>query len=169
MILESYKKKRDFKKTPEPPYAKASGGGPRADKLIFVIHEHHASHLHWDFRLEMEGVLRSWAVPKGPSFDPKTKRLARLVEDHPLDYASFSGIIPKGQYGAGKVEIWDKGTYEPQSKESKNKKELGKIVQSQFEDGRIHIQMYGKRMKGGWALIRTKDPKNRLLFKIKNG
>ncbi|MGB4849910.1 MAG: DNA polymerase ligase N-terminal domain-containing protein, partial [Saprospiraceae bacterium] len=106
MSLIRYKEKRDFKSTPEP-----GGGKSKGASLIFVIQKHAATRLHYDFRLEMEGVLKSWAVPKGPSTDPKTKRLAMMVEDHPYDYKDFEGSIPKGEYGGGTVIVWDQGIY----------------------------------------------------------
>src|SRR5688572_14868655 len=113
MSLTLYKKKRSFKNTPEP-----SGNGKtgKGEGLLFVVQKHDATRLHYDFRLELRGVLKSWAVPKGPSMDPADKRLAMHVEDHPFDYKDFEGIIPKGNYGAGTVIVWDNGTYEPADK-----------------------------------------------------
>jgi DNA ligase D-like protein (predicted polymerase)/DNA ligase D-like protein (predicted 3'-phosphoesterase) len=151
MALTGYRQKRSFNKTPEP-----TGGKPSEDSLIFVIQKHDASHLHYDFRLEMEGVLKSWAVPKGPSTDPAVKRLAMMVEDHPFDYRNFEGIIPKGQYGGGTVIVWDEGTYEPAEGKFKTKKERDKNLLSQLYKGKIVITLKGKKVKGQYALVRSR-------------
>jgi bifunctional non-homologous end joining protein LigD len=149
MALTTYKQKRSFSDTPEP-----TGGKPSAKELRFVIQKHDASRLHYDFRLEMEGVLKSWAVPKGPSTDPTTKRLAMMVEDHPYDYRDFEGIIPKGNYGAGTVIVWDEGTYTP-IEEFKTKKEQEKHLLKQLKEGNLKIVLNGKKLKGEFALVRT--------------
>ncbi|HMS33686.1 MAG TPA: DNA ligase D [Ignavibacteria bacterium] len=164
MSLSLYKKKRDFKKTPEP--LKSSSG--KKGKLRFVVQKHDASHLHYDFRLEMEGVLKSWAVPKGPSMDPSDKRLAVMVEDHPLDYGNFYGIIPEGNYGAGVVEIWDKGTFRPMENPGKEKDE--KLLLAMLNKGDLKIILNGHYLKGAFALVRMKDEKekNWLLIKKKD-
>lgn len=149
MALKEYRKKRTARKTPEP-----FGGTPTGDKLRFVVQKHAASHLHYDFRLEIRGVLKSWAIPKGPSMDPAVKHLAMLVEDHPYDYKDFEGIIPKGQYGGGTVIIWDQGTYEP-LEPAKSKVDQEKIMTKAFFSGSIKIRMHGKKLKGEFALVRT--------------
>ncbi len=150
MPLEKYKEKRTFDKTPEP-----VGGKGKGSDLIFVVQKHAASRLHYDFRLEMGGVLKSWAVPKGPSMDPAIRHLAMMVEDHPYDYKDFEGIIPKGNYGAGTVIIWDQGTYEPLEK-TKSKKEAEKILLKQLDSGSLKFSMHGKKLKGEFALVKTK-------------
>ncbi|MFS4457535.1 DNA ligase D [Bdellovibrio sp. HCB2-146] len=145
MSLRTYSEKRNFKKTSEP-----KGKVPKAKKakhLMFVVQEHHASHLHYDFRLEWEGVLKSWAVPKGPSLDPGSKRLAVEVEDHPLEYGKFEGVIPEKQYGAGEVYIWDTGVWNPLSDPAYG-----------LRKGHLEFELKGKRLKGRWDLIRTKTP-----------
>jgi len=160
MSLTKYKSKRTFSDTPEPEgkVEKATG------KLIFVVQRHHASHLHYDFRLELNGTLKSWAVPKGPSLNPKDKRLAMMVEDHPIDYATFEGDIPEGNYGAGHVDVWDHGTYEPIDEDGKA------ITASAFNRalhaGNIKFRMKGKKLKGDFALVNMKkDDKTWLLIK----
>lgn len=149
MALTLYKKKRSFSKTPEP-----VGGKPNKSELRFVIQKHAASHLHYDFRLEMDGVLKSWAVPKGPSTDPAVKRLAMMVEDHPYDYRDFEGIIPQGQYGGGTVIVWDEGTYEP-LEEFATKKEQEKSLLKQLKAGSLKFKLNGTKLKGEFALVHT--------------
>jgi bifunctional non-homologous end joining protein LigD len=141
MALEEYRKKRDFNKTPEPPGVVKKRAGR---KLFFCVQKHLASHLHYDFRLEHDGVLLSWAVPKGPSLDPKTKRLAMHVEDHPLDYGEFEGVIPEG-YGAGIVMLWDRGTWTPQVDD----------VNAALKKGDVKFTLEGYKLKGSWVLVRT--------------
>lgn len=162
MALEKYKEKRRFKITPEPPpRVERSKGGP-----IFVIQEHHATRLHYDFRLEADGVLKSWAVTKEPTLDPRVKRLAVQVEDHPLAYASFHGDIPEGEYGAGHVEIWDSGRYENLLEEKPEKKSVAEAI----EEGHVEIELHGSKLEGKFALIRMKgeEGKNWLLIKMKD-
>jgi len=150
MGLKEYVKKRDFKKTAEP----VAGRSKDKEHLMFVIQKHDASRLHYDFRLEMDGVLKSWAVPKGPTLDPKIKHLAMMVEDHPFDYRNFEGIIPKGEYGGGTVIVWDQGTYEP-LEEIKGKKAQEKHLLKQLASGSVKIKMYGEKLKGEFALVKT--------------
>lgn len=149
MPLSTYKAKRNLSKTPEP-----SGGQSKEKGLSFVVQKHDASHLHYDFRLEMDGVLKSWAVPKGPSTDPSVKRLAMMVEDHPYDYKDFEGVIPKGNYGAGTVEIWDSGTYEPITGVS-GKAAMEKELLRELKGGNLKFVLHGKKLKGAFALVHT--------------
>ncbi|HTR29088.1 MAG TPA: DNA ligase D [Puia sp.] len=151
MALKEYRKKRSFADTPEP-----QGGRPDKKALQFVVQKHDASHLHYDFRLEMDGVLKSWAVPKGPSLNPADKRLAMEVEDHPFDYKNFEGIIPPGNYGAGTVMIWDEGTYEPLAETNGTKAAEEKVLLKELRDGSLKFRLDGKKLKGEFALVRTK-------------
>ncbi len=156
--LEKYKKKRDFDKTPEPSGEEKID----AEHPIFTIQKHDASNLHYDFRLEIDGVLASWVIPKGPSTDPGVKRLAIPTEDHPLDYAQFEGVIPEDQYGAGTVIVWDFGSYENLKDNS---------MKQAKEQGKIEIYLKGEKLKGGYALIRTgsqSDDVRWLLIKMKD-
>jgi len=146
LSLDEYERKRDFEKTTEPRSESAHGAG-----AIYLIHKHAATHLHYDLRLEMDSVLKSWAIPKEPPVGIGTKRLAVQVEDHPLSYASFQGTIPKGEYGAGTVEIWDKGTYE---------------LIDRKED-KLVVEINGQKLRGSYVLVRLKDKKNWLFFKKK--
>ena len=162
MSLKEYKKKRRFDVTPEPsggaatpaaapakPVSDERTDKPQAKKqkpLIYVIQKHRASHLHYDFRLEWDGALLSWAVPKGPSLDPATKRLAMQVEDHPVEYATFEGTIPEGEYGGGTVMVWDQGTWEPDEQD----------VSAFLQKGDLKFTLHGKKLKGSWVLVRTR-------------
>jgi bifunctional non-homologous end joining protein LigD len=146
--LIEYRKKRDFGKTAEP-----AGGAPRKRarrRLRFVIQKHAARNLHFDLRLELDGVMKSWAVPKGPNYDPTVKRLAMEVEDHPIEYNTFEGTIPKGEYGGGTVMIWDRGTYEPEAGGGEA------TVRAGYERGDLKIVFHGERMLGSWVLVRTR-------------
>jgi bifunctional non-homologous end joining protein LigD len=142
VALEDYKRKRDFGRTPEPPPRK--GARRNGAGLLFCVQKHLASHLHYDLRLEHNGVLLSWAVPKGPSLDPKTKRLAMHVEDHPIEYGDFEGVIPEG-YGAGIVMLWDRGTWTPEVPD----------VDAALEKGDLKFSLNGYKLKGSWVLVRT--------------
>jgi bifunctional non-homologous end joining protein LigD len=163
MGLKEYAAKRKFEKTPEP----KPGLQPSVDRLMFVVHKHAARALHYDLRLELEGVLKSWAVPKGPSLDPSLKRLAVLVEDHPLDYKDFEGVIPEGSYGAGSVIIWDKGFYHHPSTRDENESE--KLLLDGFRKGNMKFVLEGEKLRGEFALVKTgKDGKSWLLLKKKD-
>ena len=141
--LSEYQRKRDFEVTPEP-----SGRPTRAPrkKLLYIIQKHQASHLHYDFRLEWSGVLLSWAVPKGPALDPSLKRMAVQVEDHPLEYGSFEGVIPEGEYGGGTVMVWDRGTWTPAVPD----------VDAALAKGELKFTLHGQKLRGSWVLVRTK-------------
>jgi bifunctional non-homologous end joining protein LigD len=165
--LAEYSAKRAFDATPEPAPALAARAGP----LLFVIQQHSATRLHYDFRLELDGVLKSWAVPKGPSLDPSEKRLAVQTEDHPYDYASFEGVIPPGQYGAGEVIVWDCGVYSPgEGGETwyQDRQEAERQTRQALEKGKLSFQLRGEKVKGSFALVRTADKKNWLLIKHKD-
>src|SRR5215831_9703415 len=153
MSLSLYKKKRSFDETPEPKGKKKSSGRT----LKFVVQKHDATNLHYDFRLEMEGVLKSWAVPKGPSLNPDDKRLAMMVEDHPYDYRTFEGTIPEGNYGAGTVMVWDEGTYEAMGYDDKPVKEQEKILLAELYKGDLKIVLHGEKVKGAFALVKIKS------------
>jgi DNA ligase D-like protein (predicted 3'-phosphoesterase) len=163
-LLERYRQKRDFSLTPEPGVAVKPRNRRQKDPM-FVVQKHDATRLHYDFRIEAEGVLKSWAVPKGPSTNPNDKRLAMPTEDHPMAYGGFEGVIPERQYGAGPVIVWDTGTY--RNLTSKNGKEIP--VEQGLEQGHIKIWLDGHKLKGGYALTRTSQrPAKWLLVKIKD-
>lgn len=164
--LDEYRSKRDFRKTPEPP---GDNDANAQRKRIFVIQKHDASNLHYDFRIEADGVLMSWVVPKGPSTDPRQKRLALRTEDHPLDYADFEGVIAEDEYGGGSVMVWDAGRYRNLKTDAHgNEIDMRQCV----DDGRVEISLAGKKLRGGYALIRTggkRRPEPRwLLIKMKD-
>ena len=151
MALETYRAKRKFDRTPEP-----KGGKAESDERIFVVQQHHARRMHYDFRLQIGDALKSWAVPQGPCLDPKVRRLAKLVEDHPLDYAGFEGRIPAGNYGAGTVIVWDRGTWVT----------LADDPNEALKDGELKFRLVGEKLSGGWTLVRLPDdPTNWLLIK----
>jgi DNA ligase D, 3''-phosphoesterase domain len=142
--LDDYKKKRRFGSTPEPPpESKHSASG-----CSFVVQKHRASHLHYDFRIEHDGVLKSWAIPKGPSLDPAVKRLAMAVEDHPVDYSDFEGTIPEGEYGGGTVMVWDRGTYAVEGPND---------IATALDKGDLKLTLHGTKLKGSWVLVRTRN------------
>jgi bifunctional non-homologous end joining protein LigD len=161
--LAEYRKKRDFSRTAEP----RGGRRKAATKLAYVIQKHAASHLHFDLRLELDGVMKSWAVPKGPSLDPAVKRLAMQVEDHPIEYNAFEGTIPKGEYGGGTVMIWDRGTYTYGGDEDLDPEEA---LRQGYARGDFKLVLHGKRLKGSWVLVRTRrgDPKRAQWLLIKH-
>lgn len=147
--LTEYRRKRDFNKTSEPAGKPRKG---RQRQLRFVVQKHAASHLHFDFRLELDGAMKSWAVPKGPSYDPSVKRLAMQVEDHPIEYNQFEGTIPQGEYGGGTVMIWDRGTYTAEDGGGTD------TLRDAYARGDLKIRLDGERLRGGWVLVRMKQP-----------
>jgi bifunctional non-homologous end joining protein LigD len=142
--LKEYRGKRDFEVTAEPKGARPRAKSP--DDLLYVIQKHQASHLHYDFRLEWRGVLLSWAIPKGPSLDPSVKRLAAEVEDHPLEYGGFEGVIAEGEYGGGTVMLWDRGTWTPDDPD----------IDASLKKGELKFSLEGQKLRGSWVLVRTK-------------
>jgi bifunctional non-homologous end joining protein LigD len=146
MSLQEYARKRDFRQTPEPAPGETVKSSTHSGR--FFIQRHNATRLHYDFRLEIDGTLKSWAVPKGPSLDPAMKHLAAMVEDHPLDYGDFEGNIPKGQYGGGSVMLWDRGTFEVIGEEP---------AMAQIERGDLKFRLHGEKLSGTWALVRMKN------------
>jgi len=166
--LARYEEKRDFGRTPEPGARDVNLDWATA-RPLFVIQKHAASNLHYDFRIEVEGVLRSWAVPKGPSTEPSVKRLAIPTEDHPLSYADFEGVIPEDEYGGGTVLVWDRGSYR-NLKDPGDEGEKPKPVAEQLEEGHATVWLDGEKISGGYALIRTSegDDERWLLIKMRD-
>ncbi|MFL5821678.1 MAG: DNA polymerase ligase N-terminal domain-containing protein [Solirubrobacteraceae bacterium] len=148
--LETYRRRRDLKRSGEPAGARRRSGRRRP---VFVVQKHDATSLHYDFRLEVAGVLKSWAVPKGPSTDPRDRRLAMEVEDHPLDYASFEGVIEEGSYGAGPVIVWDTGTYRDITERGGTRVP----IEQALRDGHVSVWLEGRKLRGGWSLRRIRD------------
>lgn len=166
--LDRYRSRRDFRRSPEPAGdRRGASRWNKDDNPIFVVQQHHASTDHFDLRLEVDGVLKSWAVPKGPSTDPSESRLAVAVEDHPLDYADFEGVIPEGEYGAGTVLVWDAGPYRLVGKEQGEPAP----VRDQIASGHVEVWLEGRKLRGGYALIHSKmggKPRNWLLVKMRD-
>lgn len=158
MKLEKYNLKRDFKKTTEPQGINKKSKG----QLHFVVQKHAASHLHYDFRLEIDGVLVSWAVPKGPSVNPSERRLAIQTEDHPMNYIDFEGTIPKGEYGAGTVMVWDAGAYHAEGNSDVSKDNV--LMKKQLESGSIKVILEGTKLKGSWHLVLMKGEERQWLL-----
>jgi bifunctional non-homologous end joining protein LigD len=145
MSLEKYREKRNFQRSPEPSGTPRVAAGSKK-RLLYVVQKHRATQLHYDFRLEFNGVLLSWAVPKGPSLDPSVKRLAMQVEDHPVEYGGFEGVIPESEYGGGTVMVWDNGDWTPESDD----------VESALQKGDLKFTLHGKKLRGSWVLVRTR-------------
>ena len=155
--LAEYRKKRDFSTTAEPS-GETTAGTRRRRALQFVIQKHAATRLHFDLRLELDGVMKSWAVPKGPSLDPAVKRLAMEVEDHPIDYNTFEGTIPKGEYGGGTVMLWDRGTYEPTPGSETSDVDA---LREGFRRGKVDVTFHGARLEGSFALVRMRGDEDK--------
>ena len=153
MALNRYREMRDFSRTPEP-----QGEAQASDGHSFVVQKHAARALHYDFRLELDGVLLSWAVPKGPNLDPKVKRLAMQTEDHPVEYGGFEGVIPKGEYGGGTVLVWDRGTWTPQGD-----------PRADYAKGHLRFTLSGEKLRGSWHLVRTRGSGGRRGSKAQDG
>lgn len=156
--IREYRKKRELSESDEP--GSERNGSSKSNRPRFVIQKHDASSLHYDFRLEAGGVLKSWVVPKGPSTNPDDKQLAIRTEDHPIDYASFEGVIPEGEYGAGTVMVWDSGTYE-NCDQPDSEKDRTAAVEQQVEDGHVTVWLRGEKLRGGYALTRTDKQRDR--------
>jgi bifunctional non-homologous end joining protein LigD len=166
--LAEYRQKRDFARTAEPAGGDPAPSATSPPRPVFVVQKHAASSLHYDFRLELDGVLKSWAVPKGPSLDPADKRLAVMTEDHPLEYATFEGVIPEGEYGGGTVLVWDTGWWEPDLAWAKDAKEAGPTDPAvSVAKGELKLVLHGSKLTGSWALVQMKGrgEKNWLLIK----